>query len=204
MAMNTVRLGVLSGGVALLLSACSVTSSPTPPPTREANLEASDTYYVSVENSLGPIGDTSAPKITWKVTDTKNEFWDGKSRPDNPPPNGLQGLEQQSGSGAVKVRTEVNDRWFASQDTNFLLTPTIHVGDQTIDLQSFLFLQNPLAYDYWEVSNSSKLSDPNFVLLCRSPFVGTAETSAGTLSYTVKAECSNSKRMTSLTVSSAS
>jgi hypothetical protein len=78
---------------ALTLSACgsattsSTSTSPEPSVSREAApipLMGSFSHYFAVENQL-----TGIP-VTWKVSETVNRHWDGNSRPDHRPPDGLR------------------------------------------------------------------------------------------------------------------
>lgn len=128
---------VLTAGLAL--SACSGETTSTPSASvsstainRDAAL--SNTHPFSVENELKDWWGGPGIPVTWKVSETVNSDWDGNSRPDYAPPNGLQGLVQKPFSGVYNVNLEVNGAMF-SGDSRFVLTPVVTIDGQAIDLQ---------------------------------------------------------------------
>lgn len=88
------------------------------------------TTYLTVESQLRDPSTGDSIPITWKVTNVEKEYrgWDGPSRPDNPPPDGLQGLVQTAESGKVKIRMESRD------SGTFVLTPHVSIDGQDIEL----------------------------------------------------------------------
>ena len=195
---------ILSG---LTLTACASSGAGSTDATsssREAAaLSSSAEMYVSVENALSPLGDaTQGPKITWKVSNTKNSFWDGSSRPDHNPPQGLQGLTQNAGSGAVKVRTEVNTSPFATEFANFVLTPVVQIGDESIPLQRLSFLVNYDDGDYWRVWTTFDMADLSMSDVCTKPLDDSVGTGASTFTYRITATCDLYKRLTSIKLTS--
>ena len=96
-------------------------------------LGSSQTNYITLDNQL-TLADGTPVTITWRASNTENKFWDGNSRPDSSPPQGLQGLVQTSGSGPHKVRLEVNTSLFWD-NPNFTLTPIVEVDGQQIALE---------------------------------------------------------------------
>ena len=122
-------------------SAAPATSLPTgtaPPPATNATSPdqfsttkvggRSKATYIRLENRVGDWWGGNGVTITWKVTDVDSFDWDGTSRPDNPPSQGLQGLVQQAFSGEYETRLEINNPGGNSDKTNrFVLTPiTVH------------------------------------------------------------------------------
>lgn len=74
--------------------------------------------------------------ITWKVTEVDSYDWDGTARPDNPPPQGLQGLVLPSGSAEYRVRLEINDpAGNFARTRRFVLTPIASVNGQDVPLE---------------------------------------------------------------------
>ena len=94
------------------------------------------TRTISVENELKDWwGGTGIP-ITWKVSQTTNDEWDGNSRPDHAPPDGLQGLVLEPFSGPYEVPLEVNIRYFHEyMRSYFVVTPVIAIDGQAIELE---------------------------------------------------------------------
>jgi hypothetical protein len=138
-------LSVAAVTAALTLSACgsattsSTSTSPEPSVSREAApipLMGSFSHYFAVENQL-----TGIP-VTWKVSETVNRDWDGNSRPDHRPPDGLQGLVQEPFSGSYKVRLEMNERTLGQ--TRFVLTPVALVEGEIAELESIEFIGIPV------------------------------------------------------------
>jgi hypothetical protein len=148
-----------------------------------AAVQGSTAAYITLANEL-TLPDGTPVSVTWYVTDTKNTFWDGSSRPDHAPPLGLQGLVQASGSGQYKVRTEVADQPFVEWDhpiANFNLTPVIEVDGQRVVLDPWhLFFPDhvwQMALDNWTVDGCS--TTPDF----------TASTPQGELRYRISGTC---------------
>jgi hypothetical protein len=120
-----------------------------------ANLAISQATFFGVVNEIVlPNGDR-AP-VTWEVCCTENDFWDGASRPDNPPPQGLQGLKQggDASSGPYRVRLEVNTGGgHKGSSPGFELTPVIYgTGGWRAKLQT-LKLWYYFKEDTWNVKN---------------------------------------------------
>ena len=130
---------VLTAGLAL--SACSgeTTSTPSASVSSTAiNREASSsmTRTISLENQLKDWWGGQGIPITWKVSETDNSQWDGNSRPDHAPPDGLQGLVQEPFSGPYKDSLEVNVKYFKEfMRSYFVLTPVITIDGQAIELE---------------------------------------------------------------------
>lgn len=169
---------------ALLLGACSSnTGSETE---RSASSKAT---YLSLENQLNDWWGGSGIPITWKVTETVNADWDGGSRPDNPPPQGLQGLVQEAFSNPKVTRLEVN--YNPGPDTKtrrFVLTPTISVDGEVIDLPSISFLNRDYMAYSWEMNQGGVVCTPN----TPTPTVTeswSARTPRGLLMYDVVLTC---------------
>jgi hypothetical protein len=98
-------------------------------------LQGSTKTFVQLENTLALSDGTPLP-VTWKVSATQNKFWDGSSRPDHAPPQGIQGLVQDSGAPPYRVRLEVADQaLFSSDNPNFTLTPTVTLNGKEIALE---------------------------------------------------------------------
>jgi hypothetical protein len=203
----------LAPATAVILSALTLTACASPvadstdaaSSSREAaGLTTSSAMYVSVRNALSPLGDAAqGPEITWKVSSTKNEFWDGSSRPDHNPPQGLQGLTQTAGSGPIKVRTEVNTSSFGSDEfANFVLTPVVQIGDESIPLHSLSFQTNVFDAEYWRVFSTFDLADSSMSDICKKPLDDSVGTGARTFNYRITANCDEKQRLTSLTVTS--
>lgn len=135
----TVALVLTVSLAGLVLSACSGEATSTSsasglsaPTNREASL--SYTHPFSVENELKDWWGGQGIPVTWKVSETVKSDWDGNSRPDHAPPNGLQGLVQKPFSGVYNVNLEVNGAMF-SGDSRFVLTPVVTIDGQAIDLE---------------------------------------------------------------------
>lgn len=129
---------VLTAGLALSACTGEATSTSSASASSETvSREASTmTRTISVENQLKDWwGGTGIP-ITWKVSETVNEEWDGNSRPDHAPPDGLQGLVLEPFSGPYKVPLEVNVRYFKKyMRSYFVLAPVITIDGQAIELE---------------------------------------------------------------------
>lgn len=130
---------VLASG--LVLSACSGEATSTPDTSESSTAisrEASSsmTRVMSLENQLKDWWGGPGISITWKVSETVNSGWDGNSRPDHSPPDGLQGLVQEPFSGPYKDSLEVNAKYFKEyMRSYFVLTPMITIDGQAIDLE---------------------------------------------------------------------
>ena len=148
-------------------------------------VRGSYTWHFGVENNLDPIGNSSeAPSIVWNVSDTSNEFWDGSSRPDHAPPEGLQGFTQAAHSGGRTFRAELNSSRSAAPGAHFTLTPSVLVDGVTYPLQPFRFEYNEVLWERWIVNA------PTAGNICfGAPYIGTATTPAGTFTYKAKATC---------------
>ena len=91
--------------------------------------------YMRLENRVGDWWGGNGVPITWKVTEVDSFDWDGTSRPDNPPPQGLHGLVQQAFSGERKTRLEINNPGGNSDKTNrFVLTPIASIDGEDVPL----------------------------------------------------------------------
>lgn len=94
------------------------------------------TRVMSLENQLKDWWGGPGISITWKVSETENSMWDGNSRPDHAPPDGLQGLVQEPFSGPYKDSLEVNAQYFKEyMRSYFVLTPVINIDGQAIELE---------------------------------------------------------------------
>jgi hypothetical protein len=135
----TVALMLTAG---LALSACSGETTSTSSASGSSALgkrEAASSFTnpFSVENQLKDWWAGQGITVTWKVSETDNSDWDGNSRPDHAPPNGLQGLVQETFSGPYNVNLESNGARF-SHNSRFVLTPVITIDGQAIDLQPII------------------------------------------------------------------
>lgn len=142
---------------------------------------SSKAEYITLDNELA-LADGTPVTITWRVSDTKNEFWDGTSRPDNNPPQGLQGLVQTSGSGSYKVRTEVATDLFYD-NPNFILTPIVEVGGQQISLEPWLLTSTGGEWQLFLVDQS--------IDACRNPASFSTPTPKGELRYQITGKCAD-------------
>lgn len=104
-----------------------------------AQLTGSYATFISLENQLTlPNGDPVT--ITWRVSNTENKYWDGNSRPDHNPPDGVEGLVQKSGEGPYQVRLEANSNAVYGPEMQFTLTPVVtSKGSDSVNLQSIDF-----------------------------------------------------------------
>jgi hypothetical protein len=156
-----------------------------------AAVQGSTAAYITLANEL-TLPDGTPVSVTWQVTDTKNEFWDGSSRPDHAPPQGLQGLVQASGSGEYKVRTEVADQWgIFTENPNFTLTPVIEVDGQRVVLDPWLLVY----LGGWQL-----LLDNQEVDGCRTAPSFTASTPQGELRYLISGTCGRFGGVSSFTL----
>lgn len=111
--------------------------------------------HVTVQNQLKDWWGGPGIPVTLRVSDTENDSWDGDSRPDHAPPQGLQGLEQAAMSPPVTSRLEVNtvERPLAPR---FTLTPVINVDCELIELIP-VFLR---IGEFWEVEIDDRWCSP--------------------------------------------
>jgi hypothetical protein len=157
----------------------------------ESSVKSSYHYYLSVQNSLP---DTT---VTWQVSETQNNFWDGSGRPDHTPPDGLQGLVQPPKSASYRVRTELNgNRSFSTEKANFTLTPVIELGNERWALTPLLILDDG---DYWVVDTDRDIN--KLIAICQTPYTDSITTELGEFTYTMTARCSNPT--TSIVITSA-
>ena len=113
----------------------------------DLNVTSSSAFYGSVENLLDDWwGDGGIP-IKWSVTNTKNVYWDGSSRPDHAPPQGFQGLVQPAFSPPYVARLEVNDY----EIPTFTLTPSITVDGKSIELKPTVVKMGGTILAWWEM-----------------------------------------------------
>lgn len=126
----------------LALSSCgseetsSIGASPESAVSREAATHEFSTFghYFAVENQLKDWWGGSGIPITWKVSEVDDFDWDGVSRPNAAPPNGLQGLVQDPFSGSHKVRIELN-----ADSVRFVLTPVALIDGASVELEPIEF-----------------------------------------------------------------
>ena len=141
--------------------------------------------YLTLDNKL-TLADGTPVTITWRVSNTENKFWDGTSRPDNKPPQGLQGLVQTSGSGPYKVRLEVNTSLFWD-NPNFTLTPTAEVDGQQISLEPWLLID--MGGQLQMFLGGSNLD--NNIDACRTTPSFSTSTPKGELRYQITGKCAD-------------
>lgn len=145
--------------------------------------------YLTVANDL-TLPDGTPTSVTWQVTDTENVFWDGSSRPDHAPPQGLQGLVQASGSGPYKVRTEVStngDAWTVDKAPHFVLGAVIEVGGERLAFAQTRLRFNREYKESWEI-----LDERGMTYSCGSTPTLTTSTPQGELRYRMTMTCSGS------------
>lgn len=183
-------IGVAALSVSVVLTGCSGgdpsgTERAAEAPSQDASQDldqavtGSQRTIISVENQV-VLPDGSPTTMTWRVTQTRNTFWDGSSRPDHAPPQGFQGLVQEAGSGSYQARAEVNDTEFSLTKPNFTLTPTIDIKGETIALEPLLMIYG---YNGWELV----LKDQTVYGCGTTKFQ--AQTSSGPLSYEITGTC---------------
>lgn len=153
--MNLFRPFLAVAAISLMLSACGGDTASIPSSSESStevarNASSSATTQVAVENQLRAWWSGDGIPITWKVSETDNFDWDGASRPDHAPPNGLQGLEQAAFSGFYRTTPEIN---LNAYEVTFVLTPTITIDGQIIDLQPVRFATNS-GNDTWFMSGA--------------------------------------------------
>lgn len=117
-------------GLGLILSACSGSSTSSDSQTVDREAGSAETY-MTLTNELDAWWTGSGIPITWKVSKTENNMWDGNSRPDHTPPDGFQGLVQESPS-SYTARMEQNSS--SSVIPSFHLTPALTFDGQQIEL----------------------------------------------------------------------
>lgn len=144
---------------------------------------SSKAEYITLDNEL-TLADGTPVTIKWQVSNTENKFWDGTGRPDNKPPQGLQGLVQTSGSGAYKVRTEVNTN-LTYDNPNFTLTPIVEVGGQQISLEPWQLIS--LGGEWQLFLGGSNLDDN--IDACRTTPSFSTSTPKGELRYQITGKC---------------
>lgn len=143
---------------------------------------SSKANFITLDNEL-TLADGTPVTITWQVSNTEPKFWDGTSRPDSNPPQGLQGLVQTSGSGPYKVRTEVNTSLFYD-NPNFTLTPTLEMDGQQISLEPWLLVA--MGGNQWQLFLADQSIDA-----CRTTPSFSTSTPKGELRYQITGKCSD-------------
>ena len=133
---------VMTLGLALAACGSGGSSSPSTStsgslPAREAGISL--TQPLIVENQLNDWWGGNGIPITWKVSEVDTFDWDGVSRPDAAPPHGFQGLVQQTGSGPYRVPLELASPTNVGKGSRFVLTPTVTIDSQGIDLPPIVF-----------------------------------------------------------------
>lgn len=113
----------------------------------DLKVTSSTAFYGSVVNQLDDWWDGGGIPIKWSVTNTKNVYWDGSSRPDHAPPQGFQGLEQPAFSPPYTARLEVND----NDSPTFTLTPSITVDGKSIELKPTVVKMVGTLLAWWEM-----------------------------------------------------
>lgn len=152
-----------------------------------AAVEGTYATYVSVENRLDARWASDGIPITWRVTDTENRWWDGRSRPDHAPPEGFQGLVQAANSGAYVARLELSGR--GSTKTGFVLTPVATVEGQQFALSPITFRTPRGTAGTWEVQNSDVVCSQQFGRTAPQSVAWTERTPQGLLAYSVELTC---------------
>ena len=125
----------------LALSACSGESVSMPSSSEsstaiERNAAPRGTIPVAVENQLKDWWGADGIPITWKVSEVDNFDWEGNKRPDHAPPNGFQGLVQNSFAGSYQALLQANT---ISTKTRFVLTPVASIENESVDLAPIVF-----------------------------------------------------------------
>lgn len=100
-------------------------------PFASTNVQSSLTRYLRLENQLRAWWNDGIP-ITWKVTDTYDRDWGSGTRPDNPPPQGLQGLVQPAYSGELTLPLDIDTTW--NTNARFTLTPIVSIDGREYEL----------------------------------------------------------------------
>ena len=179
---RTVLISVI--GAALLLVGCSSDDS-----AETERLAGSAATYVSLENQLADWWGGDGIPITWKVSEVVDADWDGASRPDAKPPKGLQGLVLDAFSDAKVTRLELNfSPTPVTKTRRFVLTPTVTVDGQQIDLPSITFFNRDYMAYSWEMIHGGMTCTPNMP----APTVKeswSAKTPRGLLQYDVLLTC---------------
>lgn len=177
----TVTGAVGSNTVNLEVACCDRVTDPLSP----AVQGSSKADYLTLDNKL-TLADGTPVTITWRVSNTENKFWDGTSRPDSNPPQGLQGLVQTSDSGPYKVRLEVNTSLFWD-NPNFTLTPTAEVDGQQISLEPWLLID--MGGQLQMFLGGSNLD--NNIDACRTTPSFSTSTPKGELRYQITGKCAD-------------
>jgi len=183
-------IGAVALSLTAVLSGCSSENAGSPERAAEALSEeaaqdgeqavgSSQKTMISVDNQL-TLPDGSPVTVTWQVSGTQNSFWDGSSRPDHAPPQGFQGLVQESGSGPYRARAEVNDSSLTKRVV-FYLTPSVTVDDQTVALEPLLMVYGTQG---WEMALKNETEYG-----CRTPSEFQAQTPRGEVVYQIIGKC---------------
>jgi len=148
-------------------------------------LQGSTKTFIQLENTLALSDGTPLP-VTWKVSKTQNKFWDGSSRPDHSPPQGIEGLVQDSGAPEYRVRLEVADQsLFSSEDPSFMLTPIVTLDGKEVALEPWTMVYD--GGNKWGMvfyNGTPQVTDG-----CRTSQVMSAPSAQATLQYQVVGEC---------------
>lgn len=150
-------------------------------------VEGTYATYVSVENRLDARWASDGIPITWRVSDTQNRWWDGRSRPDHAPPEGFQGLVQAADSGAYVARLELSGR--GTSTTGFVLTPFATVGGQQFALSPITFRTPTRTTGTWEAQNSDVVCSQQFGRTGPESVSWTERTPQGLLAYSIELTC---------------
>ncbi len=140
--------------------------------------------YVRLENQVNDWWGGEGIPITWRASEVDSDDWDGASRPDNPPPQGLQGLVQPSSSGETQTRLERNSK---NSSKRFVLTPVASIDGQDISLAPIEFWRGGADYG-WELTAEGQF--------CSDPYRGdettvplSVKTPRGSFQYDLVLEC---------------
>lgn len=150
-------------------------------------VEGTYATYVSVENRLDAPWASDGIPIFWRVTDTENRWWDGRSRPDHAPPEGFQGLVQAAGSGAYVARLELSGRGLT--ETGFVLTPIATVDGQQFALSPITFRTPKGTTGTWEAQNSDAVCSQQSGRTAPQSVAWTERTPQGLLAYSIELTC---------------
>lgn len=102
----------------------------------ERNAAPQGTTPVTVENQLKDWWGGDGIPITWKVSEVDSFDWEGNRRPDQAPPNGFQGLVQNSFSGSYQAFLYRNP---VTPKTPFVLTPVASIDSESVELTPIRF-----------------------------------------------------------------
>lgn len=142
-----------------------------------------------VRNELKNWWDGGSIPVTWEISQTKGDEWDGNSRPDNAPPQGLQGLTQNAGDGSYRARLEMDtyceSNAIKSKDAAvFHIRPVINIDGQRIPLADL-----PIWRYYIEPWKNARLHPYRIVnndmvgLACKETNVWSEKTPRGMMYY---------------------